>query len=482
MNRRSEAAEERSHIAVISGSTHMATTDRETMADSTATAAVQATGAFTRDQAAILSARKGEPEWLAAARLAAQQAFADAPTPTTRDEDWRYTDIARLLRLDGLAAADESAPVADAQALPAGLRAIVGESGDTSARLAQVDASVVLREVPQELAAQGVVISSLDAAARDHAEIMQRWLGTAVTAEDGKFAALNSAFWTGGLFVYVPRGVRVEVPVRSYRWITGAGTAAFGRTLVVAERDAEVVIVDEVASDDLPAQTLSNSAAELFAEEGAKVTYVSVQRWGAGVVHLSTDRLYAGRDAKITTLYTTLGGDVSRADVRCRLQAPGSHVDMLGVYVGQQGQHFDHETLQDHVAPHASSNLLFKGALDDQARSVFRGLIRVHPKAQRTDAYQTNRNLILSEGARADSLPNLEIQADDVRCSHAATIGQLDEEEIFYLLSRGIPKAEAVRLVVFGFFAEVLDQLHHAGVRGELLRAVQRKLARGAEA
>src|SRR5690606_31731374 len=142
--------------------------------------------------------------------------------------------------------------------------------------------------------------------------------------------------------------------------------------------------------------------------EGAKVTYVALQRFGAGVAHLSTDRLAAGRDARITTLYVTLGSDVTRADIQCRLKAPGSHVDMLGLYIAEGTQHFDHETLQDHIAPHASSNLLFKGALTDTGRSIFRGLIRVHEGAQRTDAYQTNRNLILSEGARADSLPNLE--------------------------------------------------------------------------
>ncbi|HEU0013888.1 MAG TPA: Fe-S cluster assembly protein SufD, partial [Longimicrobium sp.] len=215
---------------------------------------------------------------------------------------------------------------------------------------------------------------------------------------------------------------------------------------------------------------------EIFADEGATVIYTQVQRYGRGVAHLSTDRLIAGRDAKITTVYCTLGGDLSRSDVQCRLRQPGSHVDMLGVYIADGAQHFDHETLQDHIAPHASSNLLFKGALNDTGRSVFRGLIRVHPKAQRTDAYQTNRNLVLSTGARADSLPNLEIQADDVRCSHAATVGQLDEEEVFYLLSRGIPKPEAVRLVVFGFFAEVLEQLPLDEVRRELLNAVERKL------
>ncbi|HET6231168.1 MAG TPA: SufD family Fe-S cluster assembly protein, partial [Longimicrobiaceae bacterium] len=254
------------------------------MADSTATAPAEKVGAFTRDQVEILAARKGEPEWLREARLAAYGTFAATPTPSIRAEDWRYTDIGRLLKLDALALADERTPVASAEALPAGLREIIGESGQTSARLSQVDASVVLREMPADLEAKGVVFTSLEAAVRERPELVQRWLGTALTEEDGKFAALNGAFWTGGLFVYVPAGVKVDVPVRSYRWIGDAGTTVFGRTLVVAERGSEVTIVDELASGDLDRQTLSVSAAELFADEGAKVTYVAVQRWGRGVV------------------------------------------------------------------------------------------------------------------------------------------------------------------------------------------------------
>ena len=433
--------------------------------------------AFSRDQVEMLSARKGEADWLAEARMRAQAVFADTPLPTTRLEDWRYTDIKKFVALDAFAFAEEHAPVADASGLPEGLRAYLAEAGEASARLAQVDASVVLRELPQELAEQGVVFTSLEAAARDHAELVRRFYGTAITPDDGKFAALNSAFWTGGAFLYIPRDVRVDIPLRVYRWISEGGTAAFGRLLVVAEAGSHVAVVDEMASPDFASPTLSLGGVEIFADEGATVVYTSVQRWGRGVAHLATDRLTAGRDAKITTVYTVLGGDLSRGDVQCRLRAPGAHVDMLGLYIADGTQHFDHETLQDHIAPHASSNLLFKGALNGSSRSVFRGLIRVHPQAQRTDAYQTNRNLILSANARADSLPNLEIQADDVRCSHAATVGQLDEEEVFYLLSRGIRKPEAIRLVVFGFFGEVLDQLPMEDVRQELLRAVERKLA-----
>jgi len=439
------------------------------------TVAGESVGVFTRDQVQILSARKVEPDWLVASRLAAHDAFAATPMPTTRVEEWRYTDIAAVLKLDQVGLAEEVRPVSTVAELPEGLRALV-EAGAAAGRVVQTDASVVLRELPEELRAQGVVFTSLEAAVQEHPDLVRRHLGTALVPEDGKFASLNAALWTGGLFLYVPRGVKVEAPLRAYRWISEAGGSVFPRTLVVLEEGASASLVDEMASPDFDRVTLSVGAAELFAGEGAHLNYVSLQSFGTGVVHLPTERVVAGRDARITTLYLTLGGSVARADVRCALTKPGSHVDLLGVYLAEGTQHFDHETLQDHVSAHASSNLLFKGAIRDRSRSVFRGLIRVHPGAQRTDAYQTNRNLLLSSEARADSLPNLEIEADDVRCSHAATVGQLDEEEVFYLLSRGIPKAEAMRLVVFGFFGEVLEQLPLPEVRAELVRAIERKL------
>jgi Fe-S cluster assembly protein SufD len=271
--------------------------------------------------------------------------------------------------------------------------------------------------------------------------------------------------------------VRVEVPLRAYRWIGDAGTAVFGRTLVVAEEGSQVSVVDELASGDFGRTALHVGAAEIFADEGATVVYTSAQRFGRGVVHLQTDRLVAGRDARITMLYSTLGADFARVDAQCAMRAPGSHVDVLGIYIGQGDQHFDHQTLQDHSAPHASSNLLFKGAIDDEARSVFRGLIRVHPNAQRTDAYQTNRNLVLNDGARADTIPFLEIETAEVKCSHAGAVGRVDDEHLFYLQSRGVPTAEAKRLIVMGFLQEVLEQVSLTELREELEAAVQEKLA-----
>jgi Fe-S cluster assembly protein SufD len=438
-------------------------------------AAAEPIGAFTHDQVEILSTRRDEPVWLREQRRAAHGVWASTPMPDTRPEEWRYTPIRDLLKLEGLDLPLEQRPTAELAQLPAGLRRLLAGE-DASGRLAQMDASVVYRELGDRLAKDGVIFTSLDLAVRDLGELVRRYLGSAVTQEEGKFAALNGAFWTGGTFVYVPKGVKVEIPLRVARWMSTGQGSAVGRTLVVAEEGAEVSVIEELGSPDFDAQTLSVGAAEIIAGEGAVVNYLVIQRWGQGVVHLATDRLVAGRDARITTLNLALGSDVTRVDIQCKLQSPGAHVDMLGLYIADGTQHIDHETLQDHIAPHASSNLLFKGALRDSGRSVFRGLIRVHPKAQRTDAYQTNRNLILSPDARADSLPNLEIAADDVRCSHAATVGQLDDEEIFYLLSRGIPRAEAIRMVIFGFFGEVLDQLPLPAVKKELVRVIEGKL------
>jgi Fe-S cluster assembly protein SufD len=433
-------------------------------------------GVFTRDQVEILSTRRGEPEWLREQRYRAFEGWMNTPMPTTEPEEWRYTRIRDLLKLNGVQLAEDATPVTEFAALPAAVQRLFAEAGDASGRLAQTDASVAFRELSDDLARQGVVFTSLDLAVQEHGELVRQHLGTAVSEAEGKFAALNTAFWSGGVFLYVPKNVKVELPFRAVRWIGGESTGALGRTLIVAEEGAEVSFVEELASPDYAAQTLSVGGAEVIAGENARINYIVMQRWGRGTMHLTTDRLVAGRDATITSLNLALGSDIARVDLQCKLRQPGAHVDMLGLYIAEGTQHIDNQTLQDHIAPHASSNLLFKGALRDSGRSVFRGMIRVHPKAQRTDAYQTNRNLLLSADARADSLPNLEIGADDVRCSHAATVGQLDEEEIFYLLSRGIPKPEVVRLVVFGFFGEVMDQLHLPEIKKELSRAIEAKL------
>src|SRR5690606_10813113 len=268
----------------------------------------------------------------------------------------------------------------------------------------------------------------------------------------------------------------IDAPVRVVRHLTDSKSAYFPRTLIVAEEGSHVGFVEELTSPDFDSPVFSCGGVEIIAGNAADVQYVSLQRYGAKVHHLSTQRTIAGRDANLDTLVVNLGGAVARVDLLASLEGPGSRSDMLGLYVGRGDQHFDHSTRQDHKVPHATSDLLYKGALTDKARAVFRGLIKVYPKAQRTDAYQTNRSLILSRKAEAIALPNLEIEADDVRCSHAATVGQLDEEELFYIMSRGISREMAERLVVFGFFGEVLDRLPMPGVVEELRDAIAERI------
>ncbi|MBR9989985.1 MAG: Fe-S cluster assembly protein SufD [Gemmatimonadetes bacterium] len=411
------------------------------------------------------------PSWLRDWRRDAFRDFEALPLPTTALEEWRYTDPKRL-KWDVVQLAAE----ASAAMVPASVAEWLRER-TASGRVLQVGAHIVQVELDEALRAQGVILADLTVAAEDHRELVQQHLGSALDDKAGKFAALNGAFWNAGIFLYVPRGVRIDAPIRVVRHLTEAGAGYFPRTLIVAEEGSHVGFVEELDSPDFDAPTFSCGAVEVIAGNGADVQYVSLQRYGANVHHLSTQRTIAGRDANLDTLVVNLGGTVARVDLLASLEGPGSRSDMLGLYFGRGDQHFDHSTRQDHKVPHATSDLLYKGALTDRAHAVFRGLIKVYPKAQRTDAYQTNRSLILSREAEAVALPNLEIEADDVRCSHAATVGQLDEEEMFYIMTRGITRPMAERLAVFGFFGEVLDRLPMPGVVEELKQAIAERIS-----
>jgi Fe-S cluster assembly protein SufD len=434
--------------------------------------AVEAVGA-----AAVERASEGEPGWLRAQRDEAWKVYEATPMPTTRLEEWRYTDLSKKLDLAALGAPQGAPAARDPDVWPDALRAAMAEDQEASGHIVLIDGRVVHTDITDELAAQGVVLGSLHAAIEEHTELVKEHLGAIVPASDGKLEALNLALWNDGIFLYVPKNVRLELPVRVTKWVSEPGTARFSRVLIVAERHSQVSYVDDVLSDDFAEQTLESTAVEVVARDGATVQYVSVQRMGRGAFYHSVQRTLAERDTSVDTLNVGLGASVSRVDLNARLLGPGASSDMLGLYFGDGDQHFDFNTSQDHLEPNTSSDLLYKGALDGDSRAIFRGIIRVHPGAQRTDAYQTNRNLLLSEGARADSLPNLEIQADDVKCSHGATVGQLDEEARFYLMSRGLDRITAERLVVLGFLGEVLTRLPLGGVVEKVTRGIEEKLA-----
>ena len=428
--------------------------------------------------AAVERIGMSEPEWLRERRAHAWDVYERTPMPTIRLEEWRYTNLKKKLDLNSLQLSDAEAMSDDASTWPERLRAAMDEDREASGHIVIIDGHVVHADVDKQLATQGVILESLQEAITNHEELVREHLATdAVPAEEGKFAALNAALWSDGIFLYVPKGVQLELPVRVTRWLSEAGTAYFSRVLIVAEAQSQVSYVDEVLSDDFESQTYTSTAVELIAREGARVQYVAVQRLGRGAFYQSMQRTLAQRDSKLDTLNVALGASVTRVDLNARLLGPGANSDMLGLYFGDGDQHFDFNTSQDHVAPNTFSDLLYKGALDGASRAAFRGIIRVLPGAQGTDAYQTNRNLLLSPESRADSLPNLEIEADDVKCSHGATVGQLDDEAKFYLMSRGLSLIQAERLVVLGFLGEVLAKLPLGGVVDKVTRVIEQKLA-----
>jgi Fe-S cluster assembly protein SufD len=362
--------------------------------------------------------------------------------------------------------------------IPDVVQAAIGEVGERGGFAVQIDADVVHQTLDPALAHTGVVFDTIGRAAADHPEPVRDALGHAgVSPSEEKFATLATAMSGGGTYVYVPRGVEVAVPLQSFRWITRGGVAVFPRTVLVAEEGASVTYIDHFRSGPLDGQALSASTIEIYAHPASNVSYLAVQDWSPTVWHFSIQRAIVQRDATLRSLAATLGGKLSRSVVESILEGQGSHSEMLGVYFADSDQHFDHRSLQEHRAPYSSSDLYYKGALKGRSRAVYSGLIHIAKEAQKVDSWQANRNLILSDEAKADSIPYLEIEANDVRCSHAASVGPPDEEQIFYLESRGLPNEEAEHLIVQGFFQEILDRVRVPEVRSALERAVEHELA-----
>src|ERR687883_1438232 len=427
-----------------------------------------------------LSSFKNEPGWLTEKRLDAWGFFEKIPMPALRDEAWRYTNISDV-RIEDFVPYTPSPDVAREGDLPEAVQQLIKEGEENSALLVQHNSETAYSRVDEELARKGVVFTDLHTALKEHEDLIQEKLFGLVPMDYDKFSALSAALFAGGSFLYVPRGVDIEVPIQSYRWLDVVGSI-MPRTLVIVEEGATVTYIDEYASVDGEEPAFSNGAVELFVGQGANVHYVSLQNWERNVLHFNTIRSSAGRDAVINSLVVSLGSELSRTNVEAGLTAPGSDSEMLGLYFADTNQLLDHHTLQDHIAPNAHSDLLYKGALRDESLAVFSGLIRVEPGAQKTDAYQTNRNVILgTDEAMAVSLPNLEIMADDVKCSHGSTTGQVDDVELFYLMSRGIPRKEAEKLVVFGFFGEVTSRIPFKGLKTKLDRAIEAKIGLGFE-
>jgi Fe-S cluster assembly protein SufD len=420
----------------------------------TATPTRSPLGSFTPDIFASFVGSLSAPGWWRDRKREAFEVFASLPLPKRTDESWRFSNIAGLA-LDGFAL------------LPAAKTNLAPFEVANAASLTFVNNTFFRGANSASALPPGVIVSTIAEAAVQHADLLeQHFMAQPQQLGSKKFAALHTAFVHDGAFIYVPRGIEVPAPILVNHIASGAGAAVFPHTLVIAEDNSKVSVVDAFVSADASPH-FACGANDLYAGHGAQLTYIGAQAWSRETQSFQFNSTVVRRDARVQSLNLHLGGRQARHESLSQLQAPGAFSEMLALTVADGTQEFDQRTLQIHQAPNTKSDLLYKNALRGQARTIFSGLIVVDPDAQKTDAYQSNRNLMLSEDAEANSLPGLEIQANDVRCTHGATSSRIDPEQEFYLQSRGIRKEAADELLTFGFFEEVLnrlasDELHEA--------------------
>lgn len=417
-------------------------------------------------------ATRNEPDWLAQRRREAFALYQSLCVVELDPEEFRRVDL-RLFR------PNDYQLVAD---LPDGDEAnqfstLMEHRGDFGGSIAHTDGHLVRSDVTSELVEQGVIFCSLSEAVLKHEELVKKYLMTkAVLPDADRFSAWHAAFWTGGLFLYVPRHVTIEKPLHSLIGLASSKAADYSHTLIVLEQGASATLLEETASADENLPGLHIGAIELLVGEEAHLRYVQLQNWNHRVFHFAHQCGHVGRDASLQWTVGSLGSKFSHVHQDVMLNGQGADAQVNGIIFATGRQKLSYYTQQYHKAPNTHSDLLYKDVVCDRSRVIWRGMIEVDPVAQKTDSYQRNDSLILSHDARVDAIPGLKIEADDVRCTHGATAGQVDEEQILYCMSRGISRGEAMHLIVNGFFQQIFDRIPVEIVRDTLSQSVQTKL------
>jgi Fe-S cluster assembly protein SufD len=429
--------------------------------------------AAARDFAFTESDVRMEADAVASYRNLAWNAFKRHSLPDTTQEAWRRTDL-HLLPTDKFKLAWDGTD--DLPAVRADLlKPLVADQHGGQIVLTPGGAKIDLDE---KLAQKGVIFTDLRTAEQKHPALLAKVIGKTVNVEEGKFSALAGALAQNGVLLYVPKNVIVDEPLHSVLWGPGANLAHVSHILVLVDEGASVTYVHEAASpDDMASNSMHAGIVEIQVMQNASMKFVELQSWGRHVWNFSHERARVERAGNLDWIFGAIGSRLTKNFSELDLAGEGAQGRMSGFYFTDGTQHLDHDTQQNHLAPHTTSDLLFKGALKGKSRSVWQGMIYVAPGAQKTDGYQANRNLVLSDGARADSIPGLEILADDVRCTHGATVGKLEQEPLFYLKSRGIPQAEAEKIVVEGFFDPIFQRIPFEGVRERFQEYIANKMA-----
>ena len=415
----------------------------------------------------FISSRK-EPDWLIAMRREAWQHAAAMQWPERRHEEWIRTDI-RAFQINkfgvpGLQAGTGSAAV---QQLRDGV--------DPAGAIETVDSCLTSESIDPSLSDQGVVFGGLERICAEQPDLVRRFIHTAFDPDYDKFAALHAAFWSGGQFLYVPRGVVIDRPLHIGSTMTDGGTDTT-HTLVVLDEGAEATVLHESNSSSPEARGLHLGAVELIQKPGSHLRYVNVQEWGHKTYHFAHQKAVVDRDASLQWTIAAMGSMLAKVNQSVDLIGPGADCQVNGVMFTEGRQHLAYHTQQYHRAPNCHSDFLYKAAQQDRSRTVWRGMIKVDKDAQQTDGYQRNDNLVLSNHSRADSIPGLEIEADDVRCTHGSTTAKVDEEQIFYARCRGFTRKEATRMIVSGFFQQIFDRITIESVRDVLAAAIARQV------
>ncbi len=423
------------------------------------------------DHASFEKARSGkDPAWMGALRVAAMERFASMGFPTTRDEDWKYTNVATLAG-GSFRTLVEHDPAPDLDLSELGINSWSG------ARLVFINGTYAPNLSVTDGLPDGVYAGGLAEAVASVPERIEKYLGRYARRNEQAFGALNTAFLRDGVFLEIPDDARVELPIQLLFVATANGEpfVTHPRNLIVVGRHSEVTLYESYVSASEEAYW-TNSVTEIVAAEGARIQHIRVQEEGPAGHHIATVQVHLERDAGYTSHSISLGGALVRNDLNVLLAAEGSECSLNGLYLAGDKEHVDNHTIVDHAQPHATSRELYKGILADQAHGVFNGRVIVREKAQKTDAKQSNKNLLLSRDAMVHTKPQLEIFANDVKCAHGATIGQLDRDALFYLRTRGLGYEQARRLLIQAFASELVDAVPSEPVRAILAEALERRL------
>ncbi len=412
-----------------------------------------------------------DEEWFKSAQQEAWNRYTELPYPVRTNEKWRFANIKHFTNTGSY----RTAAQADEDTAH-----LVKESH----RLDKVAGRIILAddalaapvELDEDLRKKGVIFTTLFDAIREHPDLVKEYfMKQSPDLGSEKFEALHLALLRNGVFLFVPDNLEIEAPFMAYNWAVADKAALFPHTLFVTGTNAKASLVEfqEAAHEETEHFIIAN--AHLFAGDGAKPSHTIVQNWNANTLSFQLNTNNAQRDTNSKSTLINVGSSHARQEVHGKIFGSGSNVEMYALNVPTGSQEIDQRTLQTHIAPNSRSDLLFKNALNDQSRTIFSGLIIVEENAQQTDAYQTNNNLMLSEKAEANSLPGLEIKANDVKCSHGATTGNMDDAELFYFLARGIPKKKAIELMVFGYFEEIIGKLDNEQLADYVRELVQHK-------